>query len=110
MHLGDESDVTLSQCCWKFLYLAVRITEVPKTNYYLVTKKGNEVMSTAIKFRQLTLLYWRLKNFAKKTRSCGLVTMENTNNRNEFNHRDSQIANEIFSKDLEQMLTLREVK
>jgi hypothetical protein len=28
------------------------IYRVPKTNYYRVTKKGNEVMSTAIKFRQ----------------------------------------------------------
>ena len=28
------------------------ITEVRKTNYYRVTKKDNEVMSTAIKFRQ----------------------------------------------------------
>ena len=28
------------------------IYRVPKTNYYRVTKKGHEVMSTAIKFRQ----------------------------------------------------------
>jgi hypothetical protein len=72
------------------------ITEVRKTNYYRVTKKGNEVMSTAIKFRQIT-------------RSCELVTRRTPTIATNL-IADSQSANEIFSKDLEQMLTLRDVK
>jgi hypothetical protein len=45
------------------------IYRVPKTNYYRLTKLGQEVMTTAAKFRDSNIALLAASNFVRKTRS-----------------------------------------